>query len=128
MEPTKLGMKLLTRSQERVALRFAVSTNRRGEMGYAARREAEAERTRFAITTSFAALYGPRTQPAGPDVAIEGSFRPLPPFAEDGEWGPLPDVGRRAYARRPPHRKRWGPGVLREARTADGQLRRVARR
>jgi len=35
----------------------------------------------FVANTSFAALNGPRARPAGPDVAIEGSFRPLPPFA-----------------------------------------------
>ena len=43
---------------------------------------AEAETARFAINTSFAALRGARTRPAGPDVSFEGAdASPFPPFA-----------------------------------------------
>ena len=83
---------------------------------------AEAETARFAINTSFAALRGARTRPAGPDVSFEGAdASPLPPIRRrTGERGPQPKLARRAYARRAPHRCATGPRCARSVGAADG--------
>jgi len=74
----------------------------------------------FAGNTSFAALRGPERDLGVLTFLVRGLSDPSLHRRRNRRRGPHPDIVRRAYARRPPHRKRWGPGVLREARTADG--------
>ena len=114
----------MTRSRETSALR---SRSRRTDARDGLRRAAgrrRAERTRFARNTSFAALRGARTQPGGPDVSFGGADgSPSPPSAGGpADGAPLPTSSSAPYGARTPHCLRQrGPGVLREARTADGR-------